>query len=130
METNSKILFWTPRVLCILAILFVSMFALDSFEPGVPVSQQILAFLMHMIPSFVLILALVVAWKWELIGGIIVGTVGLATSPFVYSLNYNRTHSAGISFGIVCMVCMPFLVVGILFIWDHYHRKQNSKISG
>lgn len=53
MKTNTKILYWSPRILCILAILFVSMFSLDAFEPGVPFWNQILAFLMHMIPSFI-----------------------------------------------------------------------------
>jgi len=34
MKTTTKILYWSPRILCILAILFISIFALDAFEPG------------------------------------------------------------------------------------------------
>ena len=128
MKAKTKILFWTPRIICILAILFVSMFALDSFEPGVPVSQQILAFLMHMIPSFVLILALLIAWKWELVGGTVIALVGLVTSPFIFTLNYNRSHSAGLALSIVCMICLPFVVTGLLFIWNHYYSKGKEKI--
>ena len=129
MDTTSKIIYWVPRILCVLAILFISMFALDAFEPGLPLSQQILGFLMHMIPSFALLLALVIAWKWEYIGGIIFTIIGLATSPFIYSLNYNRSHSAGTSMMIVCIVCLPFFIVGILFILSHFRRKGSKKVS-
>ena len=67
METKVKVLHWLPRIICILAILFVSMLALDSFAPGLTIWQQLGAFLMHLIPSFVLLVFLVIAWKWELI---------------------------------------------------------------
>ncbi len=129
MDTTSKIIYWVPRILCVLAILFISMFALDAFDPGLPLSQQILGFLMHMIPSFALLLVLVIAWKWEYIGGIIFAIIGIATSPFIYSLNYNRSHLAGVSLMIVCMVCLPFIIVGILFILSHFRRKGSKQAS-
>jgi len=129
METNSKLLVWLPRVLCILAILFISMFALDAFDPQNPFGQQILDFLMHMIPSFILILLLAIAWKRELTGGIIFGLLGLSTAPFIYTLNYHRSHSVALSLGIVCMVCLPFFVVGILFILNYYRTKGGTKVS-
>ena len=34
MRTLTDWFHWIPRVLCILAILFISMFALDAFAPG------------------------------------------------------------------------------------------------
>ncbi len=129
METKFKIIFWLPRLLCILAILFISMFALDAFEPGLPLSQQILGFMIHMIPSFVLILALVIAWKWEYIGGIIFALIGLVTGPVIYSLNYHRSHSARISWMVVCMVCLPFFVVGILFILSNFRKGGDKQVS-
>ena len=81
-----------PRIICILAILFVSMFAADAFEPGLTIWQQLGGFFMHLIPTYVLIAALVVAWKWELVGGIVFLVIGLGLSPFVLNLNYNRNH--------------------------------------
>ena len=87
MKTKEKILFWLPRILCIGAILLISYFSLDAFEPGPPLSQQIIDFLIHNIPSFVLVGALILAWKKELTGGIIFTLFGIITSPLVYSLN-------------------------------------------
>ena len=127
MATKEMITLWSPRILCIGAILFVSMFALDSFEPGMPFGQQMLNFLMHMIPSFVLLLLLVIAWKHQLIGGILFTIVGIGLSPFVYNLNYHRTHSVWVSLSIILMITVPFIVVGLLFIWNHFQQKQRKQ---
>ena len=88
MKTNIKVLHWTPRIICILAIIFISLFALDSFSPDLTIWQQIGAFLIHLIPSFVLIALLIVAWKWEFIGGIIYTLIGLGFSPIIFLHNH------------------------------------------
>ena len=71
MKTSIKVFHWLPRIICILAILFISMFALDSFKPDLTIWEQLGDFFMHLIPTYVLIALLIVAWKWEKIGGII-----------------------------------------------------------
>ena len=124
MITIAKILFWLPRTLCVLAILFISYFSLDAFEPGPPLGQQILDFLIHNIPSYILILVLILAWKKELIGGIIFVLFGIITSPLVYSLNIHRNHSVKESLTIVLLITFPFVIVGILFIASHIIRKR------
>lgn len=63
-----KTLFWTPRILTILFILFISMFALDSFGGDKTVIAQIGEFLIHLIPSFVLVVLLYFSWRYEIIG--------------------------------------------------------------
>jgi hypothetical protein len=126
MKTSVRLFHWLPRIICILAILFVSIFAADAFAPGLTLWQQLGAFFMHLIPSFVLIAILIVAWKWELVGGIIIAVIGIATSPFIFILNHNRNHfSVGASLGVVLMITFPFIVVGILFIVSHILKKKN-----
>ena len=116
---------YLPRILCILAILFVSMFALDAFSPGISFWRQIARFLMHMIPSFVLIIVLIIAWKHELTGGILLALIGLAASPFVYSINYNRLHSVWKSVQVIALITVPFIIIGALFIVSYYlHRTK------
>jgi hypothetical protein len=124
METKIKIFHWLPRIICILAILFVSVFALDSFGPGKTIWQQMEAFVMNLIPSFILLAFLLVAWKWELIGGIILLISGLTLSVLVYTMNYNRLHSVGKSLGIVAMITIPFIVAGILFLLSYFFKKK------
>lgn len=129
---NPKIKFfqWLPRIVCILAILFVSMFALDAFAPGLTLWQQLGAFFMHLIPSFVLLAILIVAWKWELIGGIIFMVIGIGFSPFIYLLNHNRNGmTVGNSLMVVLLINIPFVLVGILFIASHFLKKKNLQKS-
>ncbi len=125
MKTSIRLFHWLPRIFCILAILFISLFAADSFAPGLTIWQQLGGFVMHLIPSFILLALLIVAWKWEYIGGIIFTVIGLGLSPFIFMHNYNMNHSVGISLAILLAITFPFVVVGILFIISHFMKKKN-----
>jgi hypothetical protein len=111
-----------------LAILFVSMFSLDAFHASVPLKDQILDWLMHMLPSFVLIIVLVIAWKWENIGGIIFLSVGLAFSPYVFWGNYTHNHSIWLSFFIILTITFPFMLTGFLFMLSYYTKKKAKEM--
>jgi prolipoprotein diacylglyceryltransferase len=129
-KTSTRVLYWIPRIIGILAILFVSFFALDSFSAGNTFWQNIFSFLMNLIPSFVLLVLLIVAWKWEKTGGIILTISGLAFCIFVFVLNYKRNHSIAASLLIVVVICIPFVLAGILFIISHYRRKKEISEAG
>ena len=124
LKTSIRVLHWLSRVICIMAILFISLFALDAFTPGHTIWQQLGDFLIHLIPSYILIAFLIIAWKWEFIGGIIFVVIGVAMTPFVYIMNYHRTHSIGVSLMIILMITIPFVVVGVLFIASHCLKKK------
>ena len=124
MKKSVKIIYWTPRILCILAILFISMFALDSFSPELTIWQQMGAFFIHLIPSYVLIALLIIAWKWEYIGGLIFMIFGLGFTPFIFIHNNNMNQSIWMSLFIILMITFPFIIVGILFIWNHKIRNR------
>lgn len=119
---------WLPRVISILAILFVSLFALDSFAPGLTIWQQIGGFLIHLIPSFILTIILLIAWKWELIGGIIYLVIAIGLIPFIFSRNLAMNHSVWISLGIILAINFPFVVAGVLFILSHHLKRKNPNL--
>ena len=126
MNTSLKLFQWLPRIICILAILFVSIFAADAFEPGKTIGQQLAQFFIHLIPSFVLLAFLLVAWKKELIGGIIFAAIGIVMTPVIFSHNYNVNHfSVAQSIGVVLMITFPFFVTGILFIVSYFMKKRH-----
>lgn len=127
MKTSDKILYWSPRILGIVMILFISMFAFDSFSPGNTIGQNLLALLIHLLPSIGLLILLLVAWKWELIGGIIFTLAGIAWSIFVYMINFKRTGSAGKALFVVLTLALPLIITGILFIMNHYQVKRQEK---
>jgi len=125
MKTSTKVLYWTARILCILAILFISLFALDSVSSERTFWQNTAALLMSLIPSFVLLAVLIIAWKWEKTGGIILTIIGLALSIFVFVLNYKRNHfSVANSLKNALILAIPFVLAGILFILSHYRKKK------
>jgi len=124
MTKFTKLLHWSPRIICILAILFISLFALDAFDPSLPLGKQIIAFLEHLIPSIILGIFLIIAWKWELIGGILFLLIGIILSPIVFIHNYKMNHSIALSAIIILCITIPFVLVGILFIINHYKTKK------
>ena len=97
-----KIFYWLPRVLSILFIIFISLFALDVFEEP----QWFLALIIHLIPSYILIAITIVAWKNEKAGGILFLLAGIA-------LMFLARSGA-------LIVAAPPLVIGILFLGRKY----------
>jgi hypothetical protein len=128
MGTSNKLLHWAPRILVILAILFVSIFAMDSFSSERTFWHNAGAFLMHLIPSIILTGLLIIAWKWEMVGGILITLVGLVFSVILFVLNFGRNHSVWISLSIVLMLCFPFVLAGVLFILESIWQKKDRTI--
>jgi hypothetical protein len=128
---------WWARILCILAIGFIGMFALEAVEGKVGLGRQIVSFLLALaMLAGPLIIILIIAWKHELVGGILIALIGLATAPFVYISNYHRIlnmASKGFRIGspglralkIFAMFNLPFIIVGVLFIISYFlHRPK------
>jgi hypothetical protein len=112
-----SLLCWFTRILAILAILFVLMFSMDSFGGDKPAGKQILEFLIHSIPALILICALVVSWKYEIIGGAIFIIIAIALGIFWGSFTGNSGS---------LIILVPFFLVGLLFIL-HGLLSQKSK---
>lgn len=102
---KKKLFYWTPRILAILAILLMMVFSLDCLDSGG--TDALICLVMHNIPAFIIILVLVIAWKWELIGGILFVIAFFAAGIFFKSFTSNPAS---------LIVIAPFLLTGILFI--------------
>ncbi len=126
MKKSIKLFHWLPRILCIIAILFISMFALDSFEGNISIWQKLAGFAIHLIPSYILTVFLLIAWKWERIGGILFIVIGLAFAPFIITHNYAMNHSIWWTSLVVLTINLPFIVVGGLFLLSYHLKKKNN----
>jgi hypothetical protein len=117
---KEKTLYWIPRILTILAILFMMMFSFDVFRGNEPLGRKLLGFLIHNIPVLILTAILIIAWRWEIIGGVVFILCSVAGSIIFFS------HS-GNTGSIIIMI--PFLIVGILFLLHHinYRAVTNQK---
>ena len=119
----NRFIYWTPRILGIIFILFLMMFSLDVFEPGLTVWQIIIGLFMHNLPALILLIFLIISWKYEIVGGIVFILVGLlyilllATSSNFewYMLIWSLTISG------------PAFLIGILFFINCFSKKNNLK---
>ena len=104
----SKVLYWIPRVLTILSILFMTMFSFDVFGGDESFGAKMLGFLIHNIPVLILIAILIIAWKWEVAGGALFIVASITGMFFFHSFRGNPAS---------LIVISPFLITGILFIF-------------
>jgi hypothetical protein len=95
-----QLLHWLPRILSVLFIAFISLFALDVFDQP----QWFMALIIHLTPSFVLIAVTAIAWRNRLVGGLLFLVAGFFLSNFESLI-----------------VSAPAFVIGALFLFSHYY---------
>ena len=104
-----------PRIIAILYIAFISIFAFDVFEEGYGFWGTTLALFMHLIPSFLLIACLILAWKRPAAGGAIFVVMGIVFTLFF------RTYQRPENF---LIVSLPLLIIGVLFVIDGMSKRE------
>lgn len=108
MQFNIKtLLYWVPRVLALIFICFLALFALDVFVPGKSIFDYFIGLSIHLIPNIILALILIVAWKHEYLGGILFVLLALFTIVFL------KTYEVPVNF---LILSFPILLIGIFFL--------------
>lgn len=117
MEKIRKIIYWLPRILSLGFVLFLSLFALDMFGEYSG-WELVLGLFIHLIPCFVLLGVIAVAWKFDLVGAVVF--IGAAIA-YVFLVGFDRPWSwyVGIS--------GPAALVGILFLLS-WRQKRKAKV--
>jgi hypothetical protein len=115
-----QLLFWTPRVLGISFAAFLSIFSLDVFGEGYGLWGTIVALFMHLIPVYMVLIALLFAWRWEPVGGILF--VALGVGYLVTS--WGRFHWSA-----YVVISGPLFLLGILFVANWLYRTRLQKIA-
>ena len=119
---GNRYITWILRILLIFMILFWALFSLDVFEEEQGFWNILVAFLMHNIPVFVMILILITAWKWEHIGGVLLMLGILGFTIFLFS------RSGRFMYGTLIMVGIPFLI-GAMFVVNHYLLGKKKSVN-
>jgi hypothetical protein len=110
-----QILFWTPRILGILFALFVSIFALDVFGVGYSFWETIVALFMHLIPVFLLLIGLAIAWRWEWVGAVVF---------LGFSVWYLITFGGQFPWSVYLLMVGPPLLIGMLFLFNWLYKPK------
>lgn len=117
----SKFIYWTPRILSIIFICFLTSFSFDVILPGLSLKQIITGMLLHNVPTFILIAVLVIAWKYEIVGGIAFITAGL-----LYIIFTARAEIAWyIKLSWSLTISGPAFIIGVLFLMNWYKKRCN-----
>lgn len=111
-KKNNKFLYWTPRILGIIFILFLMMFSLDIFEMNLSVWQIFIGLFMHNIPALFLLIILIIFWKYEIVVGIIF---------ILASLIYFLIMSGAL------LLAIPSFLIGTLFLINWFKKRKKIK---
>ncbi|HCG64797.1 MAG TPA: hypothetical protein DHV69_08145 [Sphaerochaeta sp.] len=123
-QITRKFIFWAPRALCIAFALFVGLFAFDTFTEPMPFWQALGGFLIHLLPVYIIVALLVLAWRWEWIGT--AGAIALGVAYIV--LTRGEEHWSA-----YVVLITPLVIIGVLFFigWrmrttEHPHDKLEN----
>ena len=119
----NKYLYWTPRILSIIFILFLALFSLDVFEGNYGFWGTIVGLFVHNIPAMILLIVLIISWKHEIVGGIgfvLAGVLYIAmilmniiTAGFEWYYLLGALQISGIAF-----------FIGIMFLVGWFKKKK------
>jgi len=113
-----KLLYWSPRLLSLLFVGFLSLFALDVFGEYEGWSL-ILALFMHLLPSLALLVVIIIAWRYDLVGA----AAFLAFAAwYVWTVGFDRPWSW------YAAVAGPAIIVGALYSLNWMRTRNNQNI--
>ncbi len=108
--------YWLPRILGILFILWLMLFSLDIFDGNYGFWGTILGLFMHNIPALFLLVILIVSWKYEIVGGIVFILAGLLYVGLLVT-NVLRDPPPGLNVLFwITPISVPAFLIGILFL--------------
>ena len=114
-ESVKRIVFWLPRILCVLFALFISLFALDVFGEGYGFWETIVAFLIHLVPTALVLITLAIAWRWEWIGAILFVALGVWYIIMAWGKFEWTTY---------LLIAGPLFLIGALFLVNWLYRAE------
>lgn len=116
----SKFVYWTPRIISIIFLLFLAMFSLDVFDGNYGFWGTILALLIHNIPTFILLAIVLISWKYEIVGGIVFILAGLAYIIMVFMNPVFEWYM--ISWSVI--IAGPAFLIGALFLVNWFKKRH------
>jgi hypothetical protein len=114
-KSVKPVVFWMPRIMCLLFAVFVSLFALDVFGAGYGFWGTIVALLMHLIPTAIILIVLAIAWRWEWIGAILFVALGVWYVIMAWGKFGWPTY---------LFIAGPLFLVGALFLVNWLYRAE------
>ena len=116
----SKFIYWTPRILSILFLCFLAIFSFDVFDSCKGVMDCALGLFMHNLPVLVLLVVLIISWKYEIVGGIAFILAGL----LYIALLFMKPQFEWFYLAWALQISGPAFFVGILFLLNWFRKRK------
>lgn len=120
----NKSLYWAPRILAIIFILFLALFSLDVFAGNYGFWEAILALLIHNIPVFILTGLLIISWKHEIVGAVVFILVGILYIALLLRTILMNLPYQWYMLSWSVQVAGPAFLIGILFLIGWFKKKK------
>jgi len=117
-KSFKRTLYWAPRLLSILFAIFISLFALDVFGEGYGFWDTILALLIHLVPVYILVAGLLLAWRWPWVGG----ALYFALAILYVVLSGGRQHWSA-----YLAISLPLVLISVLWLVNWIYRAEPKK---
>jgi len=118
----NKFIYWTPRISSILLLLLLTVFSWDVFDVAHGFREIVSGLLIHNIPVFILLIVLIIAWKYEIVGGIIFILAGI--THMIFSIVRETIDPWYIALAISLILDIPAYFIGILFLVGWFKKKK------
>lgn len=114
-----KLVTWTPRILSILYIIFITIFAFDE-------SVFTLPWFVHLMPTLILALVVILTWRKPL---------GAAITFLILGFGFTLVFRTYTNWLVFLLISLPLILIGILFLLerlfikkkDEHHRKRRKE---
>lgn len=108
---------WVPRVLALCFAGFLAMFALDVLDEGLGIGATLVSLAIHLIPAWLVLGALAVAWKHEAAG---------AALFFMLAAAYVAMAGSRFPASTILVIAGPPVMIGISFLISRNHSVHYS----
>jgi len=109
-------LFWLPRLLAILMAVSLSVFAFDVFSMPAPIWKRIGGFVIHTIPSILILTIVIISWKRSFWG------TALFTLLFIGFTIVFHTYTNTMRF---LILSLPVLIIALFYTSHYFYSKQD-----
>jgi hypothetical protein len=103
--------------LTILLAAFLSLLSLDVFTEETSFWEEILALVIHLVPTYIVVIVLLIAWKWEWVGAL--AFIGLAI--FYVVMSGGRQHWSAYA-----VISGTLVVIGVMFGVNWKFREEKN----
>lgn len=128
MPNPNKFIFWAPRILSIIFILFLALFSLDVFDMKLDFWGTVVGLFMHNIPSMILLIILLISWKHEIVGAVAFILAGLLHIGILLTTRLMSSPEPWYQFFWSLTISGPAFLIGVLFLVGWFKKKRTTQI--